>query len=248
MSELIFCFSSDKKENDYILPHMHSCWELVCYWKGGGETRIGETSYAFTDGTFALIPPCCKHDERHTQDGNLCCIGFEADLPSNIGSVFSEDDPTLRNTVERILREARAHLAKSEEMLSLLIQELILLLHRREGEKRLPLQEFALARRFLEENSHTDLKLSTLAKSYGWSYDYFRHRFKEAYGVSPQSYLIVCRLENARKMLGSTDKNCTEIAYLCGFSDSAQFSTMFRRAYGVSPKKYATQIKNTSKK
>ena len=77
----------------------------------------------------------------------------------------------------------------------------------------------------------------------GYSYDYFRHYFKKQYGMSPQSYLINVRLENAYSMLSSTpDISITEVAISCGFSDSSQFSVMFSRHFGTSPKKFQKSI------
>ena len=249
MSAIVFLFSSEKKKNQYIASHSHSCWELVWYENGDGETVIGEKQYAFSKNTFALIPPNTLHDERHLQDANLSCIGFDTTLELNDGCVFYEDEePLIRQTVERLLQEARLHLADSTEMISLLTDELVLLLRRREKQKRIPQNELALAKRFLDENYHTDVSFPDLAKSCGYGYDYFRHRFKDAYGTSPQSYLISKRLEQAKLMLESSSKNCTEIAYLCGFSDSAQFSTMFRRAYGISPKRVSMSAKPSPKK
>ena len=249
MSAIIFLFSSEKKKNQYIAPHSHSCWELVWYESGDGETVIGKKQYAFSSNTFALIPPDTLHDERHFQDANLSCIGFDTTLKLGEGCIFSEDgEPLIRRTVERLLREARLHFTDSAEMMSLLTDELVLLLRRREEQKRIPQNELAFAKRFLDENYHTDVSFPDLAKSCGYGYDYFRHRFKDAYGMSPQGYLIAKRLEQAKLMLEGSSKNCTEIAYLCGFSDSAQFSTMFRRAYGISPKRVSMNAKQSPKK
>ena len=249
MSSIVFCFGSEKRKNDYVPPHAHGCWELVCYRTCVGRSRIGERTYSIEPNTVILIPPNVAHDELHEQNGNLCCIGFESEFNVGKEAVLTvNDQDAVLHTVDRIMQEARGRLADRETMLSLLLDELLLLLKRNARQQRLPAREFALARRFLEENYSVNVNFSDLARSCGYSQDYFRHKFKEAYGISPQQYLIRCRMEHAQKMLNNTDKNCTEIAFLCGFSDSAQFSTMFRRAYGISPKKYAMKEKISPKK
>jgi bacterial regulatory helix-turn-helix proteins, araC family len=43
------------------------------------------------------------------------------------------------------------------------------------------------------------------------------------------------------------DRNCTQVALECGFSSSAQFSTMFREKYGITPKKYALEKKDPAR-
>ncbi|MBO4976774.1 MAG: AraC family transcriptional regulator [Lachnospiraceae bacterium] len=40
------------------------------------------------------------------------------------------------------------------------------------------------------------------------------------------------------QMLLNKTLSCTEIAYRCGFSNSAQFSAMFKREKGISPYQY----------
>lgn len=249
MASIIFLFSSTKQKDQTIASHMHNCWELVFYESCSGETRIGSKRYSFFPNSFALIPPHTPHDEIHTRDGNLSCIGFEADLEHRIEEVFCEHgEPLIRRTFQRILSEARSRLTDSEEMLSLLTSELILLLRRRTEQKRNLHGNFPLARRFLDENYSTKILFSELAASCGYGYDYFRHRFRELYGMSPQQYVMNKRLQQSEQYLLHSDCNCTEIAYLCGFSDSAQFSTLFRKAYGVSPKQFAKSKKIPPKK
>jgi AraC-like DNA-binding protein len=57
-------------------------------------------------------------------------------------------------------------------------------------------------------------------------------------GMTPTEYLKVCRLQAARRLLSSTafaDRSITEIAFECGFTSSAHFSTEFRKCFGDSP-------------
>lgn len=62
-----------------------------------------------------------------------------------------------------------------------------------------------------------------------------------AEGTTPSDYLRVCRLEAARRLLLSpacADRNITEIAFECGFTSSAHFSTEFKKRFGRSPRRY----------
>ena len=67
------------------------------------------------------------------------------------------------------------------------------------------------------------------------SYDYFQHKFKELTGFSPQQFLLNQRLLAAKELLQNSRLSCTEIAYRCGFSTSAQFSMLFKTHLGMSP-------------
>ena len=60
-------------------------------------------------------------------------------------------------------------------------------------------------------------------------------------GMTPSEYLKICRLQAARRLLSSTalaDRNITEIAFECGFTSSAHFSTEFRKCFGKSPRSF----------
>ena len=60
-------------------------------------------------------------------------------------------------------------------------------------------------------------------------------------GLTPSEYLKGCRLQAARRLLSSTAlaaRSITEIAFQCGFTSSAHFSTEFRKRFGKSPRSF----------
>jgi AraC-like DNA-binding protein len=88
------------------------------------------------------------------------------------------------------------------------------------------------------ENIDGKLKVSDLAERANMSESHFSKAFKESLGKSPLEYLNGLRLEKARHMLKSSDKNLSEIAYACGFNTSSYFSRYFRSVMGCSPREY----------
>ncbi len=62
--------------------------------------------------------------------------------------------------------------------------------------------------------------------------------FEATMGTSPINYLIGLRIEEASRLLRSTDRSITDIAFDVGFSDSNYFSRQFRHAAGQSPREY----------
>ncbi|ASG16637.1 helix-turn-helix domain-containing protein [Salmonella enterica subsp. enterica] len=62
----------------------------------------------------------------------------------------------------------------------------------------------------------------------------FRH-IKEATGLTPDSYLKRLRLVSARVKLRETEISITEIAYMCGFSNSNHFTTLYKKVFGITP-------------
>jgi AraC-like DNA-binding protein len=80
-----------------------------------------------------------------------------------------------------------------------------------------------------------DIDLQTLADQAGLSRSHFARAFKQSIGVSPQMYLVRCRLLRAQTLLLETDRSLAEIALETGFSDQSHFSRCFREHLDVSP-------------
>jgi len=59
-------------------------------------------------------------------------------------------------------------------------------------------------------------------------------QFRAAFGTSPYNYLVMRRLDRARRMLAQSS-SLVDVAFACGFSDQSHLTRQFRRAYGVTP-------------
>lgn len=238
MTSIVFFYSGERKEGMYVPSHEHSCWELVLYGDGAGKTRIDGKNFYFGKHTFAVLPPHCPHDEHHSKTGTLAFIGFDdASLSLPAGIYKDDSELTVSRTVERILQEERNRYVDSGEMLALLMRELLLLLERVKQPAEQNLADISYAKKFIEENYNWKICFPELAKSCGYGFDLFRRKFKETYGISPKNYLMQLRLDKAHALLQKGEMSCTQVAYECGFSDSAQFSTMYRNRFGISPSK-----------
>ena len=127
----------------------------------------------------------------------------------------------------------------SGELLSLMLNELLLRLMRMRTSKDEGRRDISYAAGFIEKQFREKIDLAALASDIGYGYDHFHHLFSKKYGVSPKKYQMELRINEAKRMLDIGRYSCTEVAYLTGFSDSAQFSTVFRRATGLTPTEYA---------
>ena len=62
--------------------------------------------------------------------------------------------------------------------------------------------------------------------------------FQQLLHTSPIGYLIDYRIHKSMELLLSTKYTVTEIAYLCGFSNTSYYIKMFKRVAGASPLEY----------
>lgn len=82
------------------------------------------------------------------------------------------------------------------------------------------------------------IETDSLAKMYNMSKYHFTREFKKQTGVTPQNYVTLYKLEQAKKALLSGTISIKEVVYDFGFYDMSHFSKIFKKFYGVSPLAY----------
>jgi len=166
-----------------------------------------------------------------------CWIDF--DISEELPIFFGQDSSKeIHRIVTDILKESGQQLTDYKKMVEIKLNELMVVLKRSMQSSTSKIKDFDYIIDYLTENFHEKIFLKDCAKQLGLSYDWFQHKFKAITGVSPQKFLLLNRLEEAKKLLKENNLNCVEIAYRCGFSSSAQFSMLFKRELGISPLAY----------
>ena len=228
-----------REEGEHVAPHIHDYHELVYYPTNRGITSINSNCHSFHPQSYAIMPAEISHEETHHVTGLLFCIGFRTDMPLPAG-VFEDGSGEIFQLVREIISESYEQKHAYKEMLIAKIAELSIQLIRKQikfSGRTEPLN-FEYVLNFLSNNYAEKITFSDLAEQLNLSYDYFQHRFRELYGVSPQQYLLQKRLSVAQDLLLDSKSSCTDIAYRCGFSNSSQFSMIFRRELGVTPSQF----------
>ena len=92
---------------------------------------------------------------------------------------------------------------------------------------------------YLQQNyRNPELTVQELCDISGISSTYFRKRFYEKFGVTPNKYLNALRIEYAKELLDSGAYSVERVAGEVGFLDAKYFSTVFRRVTGMTPTEY----------
>ncbi|MBB6671967.1 helix-turn-helix transcriptional regulator [Cohnella nanjingensis] len=244
MNSLDFLFYSKRESSRYIPLHSHECYELVYYFGGSGESRIGSRFFAFADNMFAVISPGTIHDERHDLEGDVLFIGFHSDSAAlrKIDAVIQDDeDSYLKQLILRMNEEFTGKKHGYSDMLNYMTGELVIQIQRltdRRRSEESSLSQLQYVRNYMEENYRQKIAIESLAKMSGYSYDRFRHLFRETYGIAPLQYLFKKRMEYAKLMLYETNLQVSEIALSAGFSSEVQFCSMFKRETGLTAKAF----------
>lgn len=99
---------------------------------------------------------------------------------------------------------------------------------------------------YLAENySNADLALETVQKDLGMSESKVSSIIKEVSGFNFKRYLNNVRLDEAKRLLLSTDRPIMDIAYKVGYGNISHFNRVFKETEGCSPNEYR---KNTNQK
>jgi AraC family transcriptional regulator len=97
---------------------------------------------------------------------------------------------------------------------------------------------------YIEEHIDQDFGLQQLSGLLDMTPHYFCRSFRKSVGMPPYRYLVTRRIERAKELLATTDKDVTEIALEVGFSSHSRFTTAFRRFVGYAPRTYRNSVRN----
>ena len=66
-----------------------------------------------------------------------------------------------------------------------------------------------------------------------------RQRLTALTGENPQSFIQAVRMNRARHLLDNhPEMNISEVAMLCAYNDTPNFSRAFKRSFGLTPTQY----------
>lgn len=235
--EYFYCYYHNK--DTVVKPHYHNCYELTYFCDGNSTTETtGETFNCFA-GNFLIYPRECVHNEIHLSKVKVLCLGFTPKKQEEIccDKLYSDYDKSVLKILEQIQNETITKEFNFHFMCSLLTEQLMLRLIR---QTKAPLQQnsFSPVFRYIDEQYTSDIKLDYLAKLSGYSYDHFRHTFKQKTGMTPLNYILQKKIDHAKLLLKNSTLCIADIAITCGFANISQFSITFKKMTGNTPSEY----------
>ncbi len=87
----------------------------------------------------------------------------------------------------------------------------------------------------------SELSLQRIADMVNVSPSYFSRMFSQETGKTLVEYITHIRMENAKKLLKSTNDKTYEIAQKVGYSDSHYFCNLFKKVTGMTTRQYKTR-------
>jgi AraC family transcriptional regulator len=88
------------------------------------------------------------------------------------------------------------------------------------------------------ENLSEELRVEDMARTAMFSKFHFTRIFQRVTGISPGRFLSAVRLQEAKRLLLTTEWNVTDISLRVGYNSVGTFSTRFTKSVGLSPTAY----------
>ena len=249
-------------ENTVWPPHIHNACEILFIRQGRAEMQIAEQTYSLEKDSLIIIPPFLMHslqplEAPYSRTGfhiepaedirySLPPMLFEILNKSGTAIVFDTyATPHIRRLMEEIYGECAAERPKKTEMLSALLQQLLLEVYRLAPEKfsKTTDEEMEDAKRRIAASLRDFPSVKTLAERYYLTESHFIVRFKKYTGFTPYRYRTVCQIAQARKLLLGGDMPLWQIAAECGFADLNSFVRRFRQIMKISPGEFRNLAK-----
>jgi AraC-like DNA-binding protein len=82
----------------------------------------------------------------------------------------------------------------------------------------------------------SNLSVESLAKEAGTNVNKLQEGFKHVYDLTVNKFIQLKKLEAAKEMLMTSEKNISEIVVAIGLNNRSYFSKIFKEKYGVNPK------------
>jgi AraC-like DNA-binding protein len=260
-------YSHFKRKRPTVSVHQHpGCIEITICLRGSLIFESEENSYNLLPGNVFVTKP----DERHRLLTNLKGLVMYWMLfrPSVKGRNLLKLPVDESDALREMLLSLPHKIFKSSERLRISFQRLFkahaelkpgalrtlsmrsalfeLLLALAEAAHEQPVEQEAEHRLLqlieaMRRNPEEDYPAELLMRSSALSESSLNTRFKELTGLPPYTFLLNCRLQQARKFLQQSNQSVTQIAQTLKFSSSQHFAMQFKREFGVTPSQCRAQ-------
>ena len=265
--ELLYITKS-KFENDWhSTAHIHPFMEIFFITEGNGSFQLEDSTVNVKEYDLIIINPNCLHTEKSNLNdspleyivlgiGNFSINFFnlnntkfsQSDIKTYHIINFKENSSNILNQLNLIIDEIKLKNYKYEvackSMLSLFILNILRTtpsVSILQNEKKNLNLECAKIKNYLDAHYSENITLETLSTLSYMNKFSLIHTFTKQIGMSPISYLIEKRINEAKSLLETTNYSIKDIGSIVGFSNSSYFSQMFKKQTNLSPKQYRFQ-------
>ena len=99
---------------------------------------------------------------------------------------------------------------------------------------------------YLESHiSDQDLKIEDMADAVNLGRTVFYGKIKSIVGMAPFDFLRHIRMQRAEDLISRSQMNISEVATLCAYNDTPNFTRAFKKTFGITPTQYLDRRKES---
>ena len=241
-----------------FVPHMHEKIEIMYVCEGIVDTKIGNCQKMMAPGELSIVFPDVIHSYRRAGVPNyLLTVIFDSALVENYKLLLSSKQPEYPflaadqvhpdiihafNTIvlDRYWTYDQRLLQGYLYVIMGQILNCFNLIPREKPDFFLPDLLTYLSCHYME-----NLSLDDLSHEFGISKYHISRCFSQKIGCSFTNYLNALRIQNANKMLLTTELPVTDISYQSGFESLSTFYRVFQQFHGITPSEYKRNMKKS---
>lgn len=260
--ETLELFSAKRIDGDAPLPKISEprtdLTSLVFIKEGRGESIIENVTYSVREGDLLICHPLVPFQLSSSADHPLAFMHFTFSIQvhgKNKGQLLDAGQcpvVPLRNHLramghyfEAIVHEYEHPSAGSAEIANSLMKTVTIMLIRMLEAMKVP--EYTsiteTVKDYIQSHFEQELSLNDLAELVYVSPYHLVHTFKNDVGMAPIQYLIHCRIEEAKRLLRSTELSVSDISNRVGYPNSNYFNQIFKKMVGVTPGKFRSDAR-----
>jgi AraC family transcriptional regulator len=164
---------------------------------------------------------------------------------------YDRSSPEVIDTLKALRRELLAGgpggRLCAESLANVLVVHLIRQMSNRQGSNvavrgtgdRLPRRALRAVEEYIDAHLDQKLALADLAAVAHMSEFHFARQFKQATGLPPHQFVILQRVERAKRLITDRQLSLAQVAVAVGFSDQSHLTRHFKRVVGVTPSRFA---------
>ena len=231
--------------------HHHTFYEMHFVYEDMAEYRCGESSVRLRKNQALFLPPgtphrysgsdeaVCKASLAFSAEPGLCFeeypqkLEYPKDINTMTDAILAASDPA--NPLSEVIITGRLY-----EILSAVFKRLQIVLpcaEKTENDARV-----RVAKNFIRENLHRNIKTGNVAKECCLSTKQLGRVFQKKTGRSVFSYITEQRIACSKKLLRKGKNSIKEISQMIGFESAAGFTAFFKRHTGISPGAYRDSL------
>lgn len=245
-------FTAYYKEQHNFASHFHKSLEIAFCFSGKQDIMIDGKLYTLNSGDVAVIFPNLVHEYIINDNYNLTTETISIICNTNlIENIFPEilefslktpvaDSLSLSDICNKAFRNM-INLKDEAQLTGWLIIAFSEIKKHLCFTKSSPIKSgdlLPLLLSYIDNNYQQNLTIEHLSKKFGYSASYIAHLFCDRLKIPFRTYLGNLRSEQAVKLITTTEKSLTEIAYECGFNSLNTFCRCFKKCYNETPSSY----------